>query len=334
MRKGVDIRTETALRELVVEDGRVVGVVAEREGRELRIQARRGVLLAAGGFARNAEMRRKYGGDQPNEARWTSANPGDTGEVIEAAMALGAAVDLMDEAWWISTAMLPDGSPMMHIGERTRPHSIMVDSAGQRFANEAASYMEVGREQYARNQTVPALPAWLILDARNRRRYPYGTALPMQTPKGWISSGFLKKAGSLGELASQCGIDAEQLTKTVHRFNEHARRGEDPDFQRGASAYERFFGDPAHKPNPSLGPVEQAPFYAIALYPGDVGTCGGLLTDERARVLRRDGSPIEGLYATGNTTATVMGRHYLGPGASIGNSMVFGYVAANDMAGA
>jgi 3-oxosteroid 1-dehydrogenase len=332
VRKEIPIWTETACRDLVVEDGAVVGVVAERKGKALRIRARRGVLLAAGGFARNAEMRRKYSGDQPNDARWTTANPGDTGEVIEAAMRLGAAADLMDEAWWSQSAVLPDGTPLMHIAERTRPHSIMVDSKGQRFVNEAASYMEVGRAQYERDRSVPALPCWLVADARHRRLYPWGLAPPMRTPKEWIETGFMKKARSLRELAEQCGIDADEFVKTVERFNEYATRGEDPDFQRGASAYDRYYGDPAHKPNPSLGTLEKAPFYAVAIYPGDVGTCGGLLTDEHARVLRGDGTLIAGLYATGNTTATVMGRRYLGAGASIGASLIFAYIAARDMA--
>ena len=327
----IPIWTESACRDLIVEDGRVVGAIVERRGRQLRIRARRGVLLAAGGFARNAEMRRKYGGDQPNEARWTSANPGNTGDAIQAAMRHGAAVDLMDEAWWIPTAMLPDGSPQMLIAERTRPHTIMVDSQGRRFANEAASYMEVGRAQYARDKSAPALPCWLILDGWNRRRYPLGMAPPVFTPKAWLESGLLKKADSLRELAGQCGIDPDELERTLARFNEGARRGEDADYHRGESAYDRHFGDPGHAPNPSLGPVEQPPFYALAIVPGDVGTCGGLLTDERARVLRGDGGRLEGLYATGNNTATVMGRHYLGAGASIGVSMIYAYIAARDM---
>ena len=333
LRKEIPIWTETGCRDLIVEDGRVVGVVAERHGKEMRIRARRGVLLAAGGFARNAEMRREFSEGQPNDASWTSANPGDTGEVIQAAMELGAAVDLMDEAWWVQTSFLPDGTPLMHISERTRPHSIMVDASGERFVNEAASYMEVGRVQYERNRTVPALPCWIVFDSRFRRKYPWVMAPPMRTPKQWIESGYMKKDESLRGLAAQCGVDADALVQTVGRFNEHAARGEDPDFQRGASAYERYYGDPANKPNPSLGPVEKPPFYAVAIYPGDVGTCGGLLCDERARVLRGDGSVIEGLYATGNTTATVMGRHYLGAGASIGYSTAYAFIAARDMAG-
>jgi 3-oxosteroid 1-dehydrogenase len=296
------------------------------------VRARRGVLLSAGGFAHNAEMRRKYGGDQPNDGAWTSANPGDTGEVIDLAMQAGAAVDLMDEAWWIQTSVLPNGTKLMHISERTRPGSIMVDSRGQRFVNEAASYMEVGKEQYARSRVADALPCWLVFDTRFRRRYPFVMTPPAITPKEWITSGYLRRADTLEDLARDCGIDPDGLAQTVTRFNEHARRGQDPDFHRGEARYDHWYGDPAHQPNPSLGPLDKPPYYAVAVWPGDVGTCGGLLTDEHGRVRREDGSTIPGLYATGNTTATVMGRRYLGAGASIGSSMVFAFVAARDAA--
>jgi 3-oxosteroid 1-dehydrogenase len=330
----IPIWTQTPLVDLVVEDGAVTGIVVRRHGRDVRVRARRGVLLSAGGFAHNAEMRAKYGGDQPNDGRWTSANPGDTGEVIDLAMAAGATVDLMDEAWWIQTSVLPNGTKLMHISERTRPGSIMVDRGGQRFVNEAASYMEVGKEQYARSRVADALPCWLVFDTRFRRRYPFVMTPPAITPKEWITSGYLHRADTLEDLARDCGIDPDGLRRTVERFNEHARRGEDPDFHRGEARYDHWYGDPAHEPNPSLGPLDKAPYYAVAIWPGDVGTCGGLLTDEHGRVRREDGSTIPGLYATGNTTATVMGRRYLGAGASIGSSMVFAFVAARHAAAA
>jgi succinate dehydrogenase/fumarate reductase flavoprotein subunit len=332
LEREIPVWTETPLLDLVVDDGVVTGIVVERHGRQVRVRTRRGVLLAAGGFAHNAEMRRKFSGDQPNEAAWTSANPGDTGEVIDLAMQHGAAVDLMDEAWWVQTSVLPNGTKLMHIAERTRPGSIMVDASGRRFVNEAASYMEVGQEQYARRHVAEALPCWLVFDTGFRRRYPFVMTPPAVTPKEWIAAGYLHKADTLEDLARDCGIDPEGLRTTVERFNEGARRGEDPDFHRGEARYDHYYGDPAHKPNPSLGPLEKPPYYAVAIYPGDVGTCGGLLTDEHGRVLREDGSPFPGLYATGNTTATVMGRRYLGAGASIGSSMVFAYIAGSDAA--
>jgi 3-oxosteroid 1-dehydrogenase len=325
---GVPIWTESRVVDLITEGGRVVGVVTEREGRALRIRARRGVLLGAGGFAHSREMRRRHSGAQPNDASWTSANPGDTGEVLAAAMALGAATDLLDEAWWIQTSLLPNGTRLMHISERTRPGTLIVDSSGQRFVNEAASYMEVGKAMYARCAVAQAVPSWLIFDARFRRRYPWVMAPPLKTPRDWFESGYMKRADSLADLAELCGIDAAGLEASVARFNRFAREGRDPDYHRGEGAYDRVYGDPGHDPNPCLGPVDRPPYHAVAIYPGDVGTCGGLLTDAHARVLREDGSVIEGLYATGNTTATVMGRSYLGPGASIAASMAFAYIAA------
>jgi 3-oxosteroid 1-dehydrogenase len=332
--RGIPVWTQTRVVELIAEGGRVAGVAAEREGRTLRIRARRGVLLGAGGFAHSPELRRRYSGAQPNDASWTSANPGDTGEVLEAAMRLGAATDLLDEAWWIQTSLLPNGARLMHISERTRPGTLIVDAKGLRFVNEAASYMEVGKAMYARCAVAQAVPSWLIFDARFRRRYPWAMAPPMRTPRDWFESGYMKRADSLGALAALCGIDAAGLEATVARFNRFAREGRDPDFHRGEGAYDRVYGDPGHGPNPCLGPVDRPPYHAVAIYPGDVGTCGGLLTDARARVLRDDGEGIEGLYATGNTTATVMGRSYLGPGASIAASMAFAYIAAHAAADA
>jgi 3-oxosteroid 1-dehydrogenase len=275
-------------------------------------------------------MRSKYG-RQPSSTAWTVANPGDTGEIIEEAMRIGAATDLMDEAWWIPSSVQPDGSPLYAVYERSKPHAIMVDSSGQRFVNEAASYMFVGQAMYERNKTVPAVPSWWIMDSRNRARYLWGLCPGGVTPKKWIASGYMKKAATIESLAHKCGVDPAGLARTVERFNESAIDGLDPDFHKGERAYDRYYGDPRNKPNPCVGPVDKPPFYAVALYPGDVGTCGGLLTDERARVLDDEGQVITGLYATGNCTASVMGRTYPGAGASIGASFVFGWIAAQDM---
>ena len=254
VKREIPIWTQAACGDLIVEDGRVVGIAVERRGKPVRVRARHGVLLAAGGFARNPEMRSRYSGKQPNHAQWTSANPGDTGEVIEAAMRLGAATDLLDEAWWIQTSFRTDGAPLMHITERARPGAIIVDSSGSRYVNEAASYMEVGKAMYERDQTVGAIPSWIVVDGRFRRRYPWVMAPPMRTPKEWIESGYMKRADTLRELATQCEIDGDGLVATVERFNRYAVDGKDPDFHRGEGAYNRYFGDPRHKPNESLGP--------------------------------------------------------------------------------
>lgn len=331
-RAGIPIWTDSPLADLIVEDGRVVGGIVEHGGQARRVRARRGVLLAAGGFARNAEMRQKYG-RQPSSAEWTSANPGDTGEVIETAMRLGAAVDLMDEAWWIPSSILPNGYPLFAVFERSKPFAIMVDGDGDRYCNEAASYMEVGREMYKRHEgKASAVPSWWITDSRNRNRYLWGQTPGRITPKDWISSGYMKRADTIEELAGICGIDPAHLRQTVDRYNRSAAHGQDPDFHKGERAYDRFYGDPTVKPNPCVGTIEKGPFYAVALYPGDVGTSGGLLTDEHARVVDQKGRPIEGLYATGNGTASVMGRHYPGAGASIGATFAFGWIAAQHAA--
>jgi 3-oxosteroid 1-dehydrogenase len=324
LRRAVPVWTGTSLVDLVVEDGRVTSVVANREGRTVRIHARSGVLLSAGGFARNAEMRERYS-RQPNAAEWTLANPGDTGEVIEAAVRHGAAVDLMDEAWWIPTSIQPGHRLAMHNGERFKPGSIIVDRHGRRYHNEAISYMEAGRQMYAHNADGSAIPSWLIMDSRNRRRYMF--AFRLRTPSEWVTEGYMKKAATLPELARMCGIDSQGLVDTVARFNGFARTGVDSDFHRGVGGHARYQGDFEHEPNPSLGPLDRPPFYAVALYPGDVGTSGGLLCDELARVLDVNHEPIPGLYAAGNSTASVMGRSYLGAGASVGASFVFSYIA-------
>jgi 3-oxosteroid 1-dehydrogenase len=249
--------------------------------------------------------------------------------MIETAMRLGAAVDFMDEAVWNCASVMPGGMLGAHVVDIARPHAILVDQTGQRFCNESGSYMETGQKQYERHRTVPAVPAWLVIDERNRRSYPFFVTMPGRTPQAWIDSGYLKKARSIGDLAVQCGIDPEMLKATVERFNGFARTGVDEDFQRGGRAYDHYLsGDVSVRPNPNLGAIDKPPFYAVQIYPGDVGTFGGLVTDEHGRVVKADGSVIPGLYATGNSTASVMGRSYPGAGASIGASLAFAWNAS------
>jgi 3-oxosteroid 1-dehydrogenase len=330
--RGIPVWTEAPLEDLIVEDGRVVGVRTVRDGQPVNVQARKGVLLSAGGFAHNREMRLTYGGDQPNEGKWTMSNPGDTGEAIASAMRLGAQTALMDEAWWLPSPRTGRFGQSTLDQARQRPRTIYVDADGRRFCNESNSYMEVGKAMYERNKTSRAVPCWLIFDDRYRKRYAHVRSHPGYFPKEMLESGRLTKAATLAELAEKCGIDPDGLAETIDHFNEHARQGVDPDFGRGESAYNRSLGDPNRKVHPCLGPIDEAPYYACEVLPGDIGTCGGLVTDEHARVLDQQGWPIDGLYATGNSTATVMGRHYLGPGASIANTMVFGYLAARHAA--
>jgi len=331
--RNIPVWTEAPLVDLIVENGRVVGVRTVRDGKAVTVQARTGVLISAGGFAHNRAMRQQHGGDQPNEGKWSMSNPGDTGEAIATAMALGAQTALMDEAWWMPLPRTGQFGQSTLDQARQRPRTIFVDADGRRFVNESNSYMEVGKAMYARNQTSKSVPCWLIFDDRYRKRYAHVRSHPGYFPKEMLESGKLKKAATLAELAALCDVDADGLAETIDHFNEHARNGVDPDFGRGESAYNRSLGDPSRRiPNPAVGPIDEAPYYACAILPGDIGTCGGLVTDEHARVLDQNNRPIEGLYATGNSTATVMGRHYLGPGASIANTMVFGYVAARHAA--
>ncbi|WP_255060254.1 FAD-binding protein [Mycolicibacterium arenosum] len=326
------IWTAAAMDDLIVEDGRVVGARVTRAGTGVNVRARRGVLLAAGGFGHNADMRREYSADQPNEAKWSIANAGDTGEVLQTAMRLGAKTDLLDEAWWLPMVFIADPGAASIGSGRQRPGAIYVDGTGNRFCNESNSYVEVGKAMYAAR----AVPCWQVFDHGYIRRYVSG-ANPVKKRtlnEDLVTKGVVKRADTLADLAAQIKVPADALEKTVARFNEFASRGLDPDFGRGQSAYNACLGDPGYSPNPALGPLDRAPFYATRVFPGDVGTCGGVITDEHARVLDEDERVIEGLYATGNITATVMGRNYLGAGGSIANTMVFGYVAAKHAASA
>ncbi|MFI5046256.1 MAG: FAD-binding protein [Acidimicrobiia bacterium] len=323
--------TGSPVEDLVVEDGRVVGVRAVHDGEPVLIEGRKGVLLAAGGFGHNPDMRRQHSGNQPNEAEWSIANPGDTGEVLQTAMRLGAKTDLLDEAWWQTSTSRALGAAGASLGQaRQRPGAIYVDSSGNRFCNESNSYVEVGKAMYA----AKAVPCWLVFDEGYVRRYATTSNIFQRgLPQEAIDSGALRKADTIGALAGEIGVDADALERTVERFNVNARKGIDPDFGRGQTPYNDALGDPGFTPNRALGALDRAPYYATEIYPGDVGTCGGVVTDQYARVLDEQGQPILGLYATGNITATVMGRTYPGAGASIANTMIFGYVAARHAGG-
>lgn len=331
-RHGVPIWRSTPAIDLLVEDQRVVGVLVERGGGPVRVCARRGVVLTAGGYAHNGPIRKEY--RDPADADWSLAVPEDTGDMLTAAQRqCDAAVDLMDEAIWTPVSMTPDGRPVAHLWERWLPHAIIVDGTGSRYVNESTSYMAVGQAMYERDAVAPAIPSWLVIDARHRRRYPFGNALPGITPRSWITSGYLKKAGTVEELAELCDLPPTALRATVDRFNRMAAAGVDEDFGRGNSQFDLYFHDPTVRPCPVLGGIEKAPFYAVAIYPGDVSTYGGLVTDEHARVLRGDSSVVEGLYAAGSTAASVCGHTYPGAGIAVGGSAVFGYLAVDHLSG-
>jgi 3-oxosteroid 1-dehydrogenase len=331
---GVPVWLNTPMTGLRTQNGRVTGVAVTRDGQPAVIHARRGVILAAGGFERNAQMRQRYQAP-PAGSDWTTGAAGNTGDAIIAGQALGAALDLMDDAWWGPSIPL-SGGPYFCLAERSLPGCIMVNGGGQRFVNESAPYVDAVHAMYeGHSEGTLHIPSWLITDQRYRNTYVFAGVPPRRPlPRRWYAAGAVHRAPTIAELAGQIGIDAAALAKTVVRFNEFAQSGTDEDFHRGDSAYDRYYGDPRRHPNPNLAPLETPPFYAVKIVPGDLGTKGGLRTDERARVLRGDGTVIAGLYAAGNTSAAVMGHSYAGAGATIGPAMTFGYLAVLDIAGA
>jgi 3-oxosteroid 1-dehydrogenase len=329
---GVPVWLDTPVTGLEVRDGRVTGVRATRGGEPLVVRARRGVLIATGGFERNEELRRRYQ-REPVGSQWTTGAPGNTGDGILAGLEAGAAVGLMDDAWWGPSIPLR-GGPYFCLAERSLPGCLLVNGAGQRFVNESAPYVDAVHAMYDGNTPEnPHIPAWLVFDQRYRDRYVFAGLPPRRPlPRRWYAAGAVVRADDLAGLAREAGVAADGLAKTVTRFNEFAVAGRDEEFGRGESAYDRYYGDPRCRPNPNLAPLTRPPFYAVKIVPGDLGTKGGLRTDECARALREDGSVIEGLYAAGNASASVMGHSYAGAGATIGPAMTFGYIAARTMA--
>ncbi|MBU5424762.1 FAD-binding protein [Cellulomonas hominis] len=323
---GVPLWLDSPLESLVLEEDRVVGVRITRDGTPLTIRAHRGVMLAGGGFDHNQQWRQKFHGIDGDP----SGNPGNLGRPIEIAQAAGAAVELMDDAWWgASIAAAPGGDPLFLVGERSLPYSILVDARGERFANESESYVDLGHHMLEHD---PDGPYWLVADARHARRYLRNYALDPRATRAMAEAGTYVKAPTLAELGRQIGVDPARFRATVQRFNGFARSGVDGDFGRGNSAYDRYYGDPLVHPNPNLGPIERGPFTAFQVVIGDLGTKGGVLTDVDGRALREDGTVIDGLYSAGNNSASVMGRTYPGPGSTIGPAAVFGMRAARHMA--
>ncbi|MFT5607628.1 MAG: 3-oxosteroid 1-dehydrogenase [Parvicella sp.] len=326
--KGGQLWLNAPMTSLIHKDGRVIGAEIKRDGQTVRVIAKHGVVLAAGGFEHNAELRAKSL-PQPTTPDWSVSQENNTGDAHIAGMSLDAAVDLMEHAWWIPVVDVPGWPRAQGIfAERSLPGLVMVNKQGKRFSNEALPYLESGYSMYEAD----SVPSWVIFDSVFRKKYPFGPLAP-----GWAVPdkmmpkkvrAIVKIADSLDELASKVGIDATGLQETIERNNEFAVTGVDRDFQRGEVYYDRFYGDSSNKPNSCIANIGKPPFYAIPLHPGDIGTKGGLLTDEHARVLNNSNTVIEGLYAIGNTSASVMGSKYLGAGATLGPAMTFGYVAA------
>jgi 3-oxosteroid 1-dehydrogenase len=339
-RQDVPLMLGTRLDSLITEQGRVVGVVVTRNGQPQRLLARRGVVLATGGFESSQALREQYL-PAPTRTEWTAAPRGNEGDGLKAGLAVGAATSFMDLTWGAPTVPIPGASSATAVFvERSLPGCVVVNGKGRRFGNEAAPYTDfVYAVQADHAKTGATVPCWMVFDARFRRSYPCGPLMPSNVapdhklPAEWADKVYFK-ADSLGALAAKIGVDVQGLAQTVASMNEYAKAGVDPEFGKGNTAFDRYYADPRVKPNPCLAPILEAPFYALPLYPGEIGTKGGLVTDEAARVLRADGSVIHGLYAVGNCSAAVMGRTYAGAGATLGPAMTFGYLAAKDIASA
>ncbi len=337
--RGVRMWRNAPMLELLHENGRVTGAVVRHDGREIIVRSRRGVVLAAGGFEHNQALRERYLPKPTNEA-WSAGVPTNTGDALTQGQNLGAATSLLNKGWWNMTCNVPgEPRPRLVIIEKALPGCCLVNRAGRRFLNESQNYQTlVDRLYEAHTEENPCVPAFLIFDARYRRDYIIGPLLTARMrpdwtfPKSWFTEGFIARDRSIEGLARRMGIDPAGLAQTVARMNEYAKTGKDLEFGRGDTAYDRHYGDPEIKPNPNLAPITEAPFYAMKLHPGDIGTQGGLVTGTNGEVLRPDGTPVAGLYATGNCTAAVIPT-YPGPGATIGPAMVFGYLAAKHMAG-
>ncbi len=333
---GIPVWTNSPLTELLYADGRVHGAVVRRDGVDVTVTARRGVVLAAGGFDHLMTWRHKFQSESLGAGASLGAE-GNTGDAIQLAQQFGADTALMDQAWWFPAfAPLPGEQPTVMLAERSLPGCLLVDQNGERFVNEAVDYMSFGQMLLEREQAgEPVETMWMIFDQQYRNSYLMAAELfpRMPIPKRWYDAGIAHQASDLATLSRAIGVDPARLVATMDRFNGLAGAGVDDDFQRGASAYDRYYGDPTVTPNPNLRPLNSGRYYAVKVVLSDLGTCGGLRADARARVLREDGSLIEGLYAIGNTAANTFGASYPGAGATIGQGLVFGYIAARDAAG-
>ncbi len=338
--RGVPLWTDTPLVQLVEQDGRVVGGIVRRDGSTVEVTARKGVVLASGGFPCNDAWRQqRYAHVAQGKNHVRLASPGNTGDGAQLAQALGAgfSAGASNPAAWAPVSKLPhpDGSftPYPHFIDRCKPGFIAVDRRGKRFTNEADSYHDFVPAMVRACAQDERVEAFLICDHATIRRYGMGVVPPFPMPIArYLACGYLVRGATVGELARQLDIAPGSLEATVQRYNEFARLGQDPDFGKGSNVYNHFGGDPGCKPNPNLAPIERGPFYAVRLEPSDLGTFQGLRTDASARVLRAgDGQPIPGLYAAGNDMASVMGGAYPGAGITIGPAMTFGYIAAKHL---
>ena len=332
-KRNIPIWRSASLKSLIEKNGKVTGAIITKDGEDILIKTKRGVILAAGGFEHNSHMR-SANLPGPTDTNWSATPPGqNTGDAHIAAEAVGANLTLMDAAWWGPSVRLPrDDRSRILFAERALPGIYIVNENGKRYLNEAASYDEVGRQLQAHPKT-----SWVIFDRRAREKYGIGPLYPtaVHPDSKWNSSikAIVKKSDTIEGLASLMGVDQAGLVDTVKKVAQYAKTGIDQDFNSGSTSYDRYYGDPSVTPNPCLAPLSKAPFYAFPVFPGDIGTKGGVDVDVNAQALNKKGKPIIGLYATGNTASSVMGYTYPGAGSTIGPAMTFGYVAAKHAMG-
>jgi succinate dehydrogenase/fumarate reductase flavoprotein subunit len=330
------------VRELIVEDGAVRGAIVERDGRTVRVIAKRGVILACGGFPHDVDRRKAMFPHAPDGTEhWSPGPKGNTGDGLRMAESAGGRVEntLPNAAAWVPVSITErkDGSQgvMPHFIDRAKPGIIAVTRDGLRFANEGNSYHDFVQAMTKVAKPGEEIAAFLVCDHRALRKYGLGCVPPFPMPIGrHIRTGYLKRGATLAELAGEAGIDAKGLEATVAEFNTAAAEGRDPAFGKGSRAYNRYQGDALHGPNPCIAPLKDGPFYAIKVVIGDLGTYAGIKTDEQARALDADGLPIAGLYAVGNDMASIMGGNYPGAGITLGPALTFGYIAGRHLAAA
>lgn len=319
---------------------RVTGAVIERDGKPCVVTAKKGVVLAAGGFERNQSMREAWL-TQPTNESWSATPPGcNTGDAIRAGADAGGQLHLMAHTWGVPTLHVPKEDRYRGVFvERSLPGCMVVNARGERFVNESCPYPEFQQAIYADHaRSGASIPAWIVFDAEFRRKYPIGPLAPGEAlpdsrlRKSWRNVVYWKDE-TLDGLAAQIGVDAQGLIASAARMTDYARTGKDLDFDRGGNVFDRYYGDNAVSPNPNLAPIARGPFYAMQLFPGEIGTKGGLLTDCDARVLDEAGQAIDGLYCIGNNSASVMGPAYPGAGSTLGPAMTFGYRAVAHLAG-
>ena len=333
-KRGIPLLFNSRMTSLIEDGGRVTGVIVQQGGKTLRLGARKGVVLGAGGFEKNQALREQYL-PAPTNTQWSAGNPANEGDALLAGLSLGAKTRLMKDAWWTTTLCVPDEpTPRLAIMEKSFPGSCVVNRAGERFANESQNYMAFQKDLFAtHSDTSPNAPAWQIFDARFRRNFMVGPLMTAamkpdwQIPKSWFETGFVAKANSIHDLAEQVGIDPQGLEGTIAKMNRYAETGTDEDFHRGESAYDRYYADPNIKPNPCLASIDEGPFYAMRIEAGDFGTLGGLDTDVHGRVKLEAGGVVEGLFAVGNCSAAILPT-YPGPGATLGPAMTMAYQSA------